>query len=202
MARDENPPFARGTTWYDGITPVSTDLGGSEILGKEWVFEDIDPANATTFRSGAFIRCRAVRNTSGITLGSKRLVTFSTVAGEYGINVDGYVTVTAAGCYPIDEYLTGNCVDDDICWIVMEGPAVATVGQTAGATTNFAVGDWLVSQTAATSQAATAGRAEQEVLTGTTAPLAIQIQNRIGRALTARTTANTGADVLIWVGKW
>ncbi len=202
MARDENPPFERGSTWSDGGTIDSTDLGGANILGKEWVFEDYDPT-AVQARSGAFVRCRAVRNTSGIALQAKRLARFSLTAGEYGDLVDGYAAVTSQECYPIDEYLpSGTPLDDDIFWIIIEGPAIITVGRTAGATTNFAVGDWLVSQTAATSQATTAGRAEQILLTGATKPLADMVLNRIGRALTARTTANTGSDCLCYIGKW
>jgi len=202
MARDENPPFGRGETWYGGTTPTATNLGGGHLLGKEWVFEDQSPT-AVQSRTGAFVRCRAVRNTSGIALAPKRLGVFSVVAGEYGMNVTGYASTTAQECYPIDEYLpSGGAVDDDIFWIIIEGPAVITNGQTAGATTNFAVGAWLVSQTAVTSQAATAGCAEAQVLTGATSPLAEQVQNRIGRAMTARTTANTGADVLAWIGKF
>jgi hypothetical protein len=200
MARDEAPPFERGDTWYGGDTPDTADLGAANIIGKEWVFEDIDPNNGTTFRTAGFVRCRAVRNVSGITLAGKRLVTFSTTAGEYGVAVNGYATITAAECYPLDEYLT-SVVDDDVCWIVIEGPAVVKNGLTAGDQTNFAVGAWLVSQTAATSQAATAGYAEAQLTAGTDTALG-QILNRIGRAMTARTTANTGSDVLCWVGKW
>lgn len=204
MARDENPPFGRGETWYNGATPDSADLTGSDaVIGREWVFEDRDPTSLT-LRSNRPVRVRAVRNVSGAARSAKRAVTFSTTAGLYGNSIDGYATTTAQECYPLDEYISSSTglIDDDVGYIVIEGPAMCMVGLTAGATTNFAVGDWLVSQTAATSQAATAGYAEQILLTGATAPLANQVMNRIGRALTAKTTANTGADVLVDVGHW
>lgn len=202
MSRDENPPFERGETWEGDQTADATNLG-LNIIGKEWVFEDIDPDNPSQLRTNRPVRCRAVRNTSGIALLPKRLVKFSTVDGEYGNSVDGYATETAKECYPVDEFLpAAGVADDKVFWIVVEGPAMVTVGLTAGATTNFARGDWLVSQTAATSQATTAGRAEQINMDAATEPLGDQVLNRIGRALTARTTANTGSDVLVDVGKW
>ena len=67
---------------------------------------------------------------------------------------------------------------------------------------DVAAGGWVVALTAATSGATTAGRVAPQVLTGATAALAAMVQNRIGRALTAKTTANTNADMLVLVGKW
>lgn len=204
MARDENPPFGRGETWYNGATPDSTDLTGSDaVIGREWVFEDRDPTSLT-LRSNRPVRVRAIRNVSGAARSAKRLVTFSTTTGLYGNSIDGYCTTTAQEAYPLDEYISSSTglVDDDVGYVVIDGPAMCMVGLTAGSTTNFSVGDWLVSQTAATSQAATAGYGEQFDLDAATAPLANQVLNRIGRALTAKTTANTGADVLVDIGHW
>lgn len=202
MARDENPPFQRGETFYNGETIDANDLGGTQLEGAEWVFEDIDPDTGIQ-RTERPVRCRIVRNTAATALLGGRLVQYEAGAGEYGARVDGYATTTAVACAPLDEYLpSGGVPVNDLAWVVIEGPAEVTVTLAAGATSNFSVGDWMVAATAATSGATTAGRAEQQVLTGATQPLADQIQNRIGRALTARTTANTGSTVLVDVGKW
>lgn len=207
MARNENPPFQRGETFYGGDTPDANNLLGGHLLGKEWLFEDRSPSSLS-LRSNHYVRCRLVRNTSGMALTPKRLVKLSAVAGEVGNAVDGYATVTADECYAVDEYLpSAGVVDDDIFWIVVDGPALVTVGLTAGANTNIPLGGWVVSQTAATSGATTAGRVENQVLTGSSQAtdyefLADAVQNRVGRAMTARTTANTGSDILVMVGKW
>jgi hypothetical protein len=203
MARDENPPFARGET-FDPDNIDSSDLGGDQLIGKEWVFEDVNP-NSGVVRSNRSVRCRAVRNTSGIALLPKRLAKFSNTATagvEYGQEVDGYATTTAAEGYPIDEYLpAAGVADDDIFWLVMEGPAVVLTALSDLAA-DVTPGDWMVNITGATSQSTTSGRLLGQVLTGATAALANQVQNRVGRALSAATTQNTNTDLLVDVGHW
>jgi hypothetical protein len=204
MSRDENPPFSRGETFYNGATIDTNDLGGTNLEGKEWVFEDYDPTTDTT-RSNKYVRCRVVRNTSGINLLPKRIAAFeldTTNPDEYGRRVAGYTTTTSAEGYPIDEYLpAAGVVTNDLFYIVVEGPAVVLTSLSDfGA--NITTGTWVNAITAATSQATTAGRVEDQDITGATNVLANAILNRIGRALSAATTANTNTDVLIEVGKW
>jgi hypothetical protein len=202
MARHENPPFPRGETYYNGGTIDANNLQGIHLEGKEWVFEDIDPATKTA-RTGRYVRCRIVRNVSGAALLPKRVAKFQKSGTNCGARVDGYANVTAEAGFPVDEFLSAAGVpNNDLFWLVMEGPAIVTTSLAADAGNNFAVGDKLVAATAATSGATTSGRAEKQVLTGATQPLADQIQNAIGRALTARTTGNTGVDVFVEVGKW
>jgi hypothetical protein len=196
MARDENPPFARGETF--GTTDTAE---GTELEGKEWVFEDRSP-NSLTARSNKYCRCRIVRNTSGISMLPKRIARFELTAGDYGAQADGYTTTTAAEGYPIDEYLpSAGVAANDLFWIVVDGPAVVLTSL-ADLTANLVAGDWVVAITAATSQATTAGRVTNIDLTGATSPLALQVMNRIGRCLSAKTTQNTNADLLVEVGKW
>lgn len=203
MARDEAPPFERGQTFYGGGTIDSNNLDPS-LEGKEWVFDDLDltVTGAKTKRSGKKVRCRCVRNVGAAALLPKRLVSF--VAGTtYGKRVDGYADTTAEEAYPVDEFLPAAGVPvNDLFWIVVEGPATVLT-DLAGADNNVInAGGVIVALTGATSGATTAGRVAPQDLTGATAVLAKQIQNRIGVALSSKTTANTNADLLIEVKKW
>ena len=204
MSRDENPPFGRGETFYNGDTIDANDLGGLHLEGKEWVFNDEDPTTDTT-RSNKYVTCRVVRNTSGIALLPKRIAAFevdATNPDEWGRRVAGYTTVTDEEGYPIDEYLPAAGVpDNDLFYVVVRGPAVVLTALT---DFNPAIGggDWLAAITAATSQATTAGRVTNHDISGATSVLANAIMNRIGRALSAATTANTNTDLLIEVGHW
>jgi hypothetical protein len=202
MARNEAPPFGRGETFYNGSTIDSGDLQGVNLEGKEWVFEDINPTTGVQ-RSAKYVRCRVVRNTAAIALLPKRVVSFEADGLEYGCRVDGYSTTTAAEGFPLDEFLpTAGLAINDLGWIVIEGPATVLTDIAAAAGNVVSVGGWVVALTGATSGATTSGHVAAQVLTGATALLAAQVQNRIGRALSAKTTANTNADILIDVGKW
>jgi len=204
MARNENPPFSRGETFYNGATIDSNDLGGTHLEGKEWVFEDVNPHTGVA-RTNKYVTVRVMRNSSGIALLPKRIGACeidATTPDEWGRRVAGYTTTTAAHGKPIDEYLPAAGVPaNDLFYIVMDGPAVVLTSLS-DLSADVAAGDWLVAITAATSQATTAGRVALQDLTGATANLAVQIMNRIGRALSAKTTQNTNADLLLEVGHW
>src|SRR5262249_36440005 len=120
MARNENPPFDRGSTFANGGTIDANNLGGQQHVGKEWLFEDIDIVNKVV-GSHTYARCRVVRNVSTVALLPKRLVKFKrggTPAGGtgvldpdvYGSEIDGFTT-SADGVpaydrgYPVDEFL-------------------------------------------------------------------------------------------------
>jgi hypothetical protein len=205
MARNENPPFARGETFYNGETIDTNNLGGINLEGAEWVFEDVH-ASTGVARTGRPVRCRVVRNSSGVNLLPKRLVKFEAGALEFGSRVDGYAIAGAANTpeagYPLDEYLPAAGVPtNDLCWIVIEGPA-KVMTSIADMASDLGIGGWSVAVTAATSQATTAGRIIPQLLTGATAPLAANVQNRVGRALSGAITTSTAADVVVDVGHW
>jgi len=204
MARNEDPPFARGQTFYNGATIITTDLGGQNLEGKEWEFEDIDlsQTGAKPARTNRTVRCRCVRNVSGISLLPKRIVTYQSAGtdGRYDVGrVDGYsTTVAARAAGVVDEWLSSTgVVNNDLFWIVVSGPTKVLTDLAGGANNVVSIGGLVTALTAATSQATTAGRVQPQDLTGATALLGNQIQNVIGKALSAVTTANTNADLLV-----
>ena len=205
MAIGETPPFPRGKTRYDGDTITSTNLGGVTEEGKEYFFVDYDMSTSPPYktRTDRIVKCRLVRNASGIALLPKRLVRYQKTAGNYKKRVDGYCAITAedwAGV--VDEWLTSAGVpNNDLFYIAISGPTnVLMPLAEAEFTGAVAIGDALVALTAATSQATTAGRVAEQDFSGsnvTGSALANQVMNMIGRALTARTTANTNTDMLV-----
>jgi len=205
MARNENPPFCRGETFYNGETIDTANLGGLNLEGAEWVFEDVHPSTGVK-RTNRPVRCRIVRNTAAIALEGKRLASFEAGALEYGSRIDGYALNSAADTpnegYVIDEYLpSGGVAVNDLCWIVIEGPS-AVLTTVAALPSVFSIGQWAVAATGVTSGATTAGRIIPQVFSSTAGTLAAQVQNRVGRALSAATTANTNSSVVLDIGKW
>ena len=224
MARNENPPWGRGDTFYNLFTATTQSTSdGIQYEGKEWVFEDINP-NTKAYRSGQYVTCRAVRNVSGIALLPGRLAKFAAGAlaangapgGVYGGQVDGYVNTTPtanfndlnARGYPIDEFLpTAGAQDKDLFWVVVKGPA-GILTDLATLSPSILVGDRVVGQTAATSQATTAGRIVD--INANTASATIMAANAdlfigyamsgpAGAATTAATANNTNGSVLVYV---
>ena len=199
MARNENPPFERGSTFFGaGGTPNVTD--GFQYEGKEYLFEDINPLTRAV-RTNRYVRCRIVRNSSGIALLPRRLVRFEVDGLDYGARVDGYTRTTAARGYPVDEYLpAAGVANNDLFYIVVNGPAMCV--SDLAAVDTISVGDRLVALTAVTSQATTAGRVDLAAFAVTEQALADQVAYYIGHALSALTSANTNSDILVEVGHW
>lgn len=213
--KQENPPFARGTT-YMGLTETidTANLAGINLEGKEYIFEDLDPrgaAGSVAVRTNRPVRCRIVRNMAGTTLFAKYCGQQGVTAGKVNVYLSGLVAVGATRGFPIDEYLPAAGVrNGDLCYVVIEGPALVRTSLAANAENVINLGDTLVALTAATSGATTAGRVivRNTTLTNVTAAanfdastFANNVQNRIGMALSAATTANTNADLLIDIGK-
>ena len=179
---------------YHGGTPTS--IGRSvEIEGTEKAFRDeIKVGNEPRRkRSGKFRYARLVRNTSGMALTPGRLVTWE--SGFRNRRVDGYARTTGvevAGVVDPDLPVSG-VADDDLFWCFFKGPCDV---KTALAANAYAEGEVVGALTAVTSGAVTAGR-PTVVNTATTATLPSVILNRIGRVMTARTTANTDVDMLV-----
>lgn len=201
MFKTDQLPFERGQTASTGLAAVDATILDN-LEGREYVVEDVNP-NTGDYRTGRLVRLRLVRNKAPFALLPKRAVKFSLVAGKYGNQVIGYNTALAEHVVLVDEYLpaTGVAVDD-LFYVVIEGPGLALTALEADATNVITVGLKLVVAAGATSGATTAGRLIPQDLTGATALLGNQIQNAVGRALTAKTTTQTSSDVLVDCGKW
>jgi hypothetical protein len=205
MSHFDQGEFGRGRTFCGPVNTVATSgtLPGVDLLGVEKWFTDTIPGSAPTGRSKRKVLCRLVRNSSGITLLPKRGVSFK--AGTNGTEVDGYTRTTGQGDYAVtDEYLPAAGVrNGDVFWVVMKGPAIVTTTMVADATCVIPAAELVIASTAAASTAATtAGRFEvYAIASPTTAGIALQnhknTANALGRAMSAKTTANTNADILI-----
>ena len=200
-------PFPIGTTYWQGATPPDA-TSGVEWEGREFVVEDLD-YSSSPFKPRAYGNqityktVRIVRNVGSFTMLPKRLASFKTTA--YGRQVDGYATTTAAEGYPIDEFLISTgVVNNDLFYIVVDGPATVLTDPAVSSNNTITAGSTiLVALTAVTSQSTTAGRIAPQDLTGATSLLALQVQNRIGIALTGITsTGNTANSILAMVKKW
>lgn len=180
---------------------------GIQYEGREWVFEDID-VNTKKYRSGRPVVARIVRNVSGIALLPGRVARFAQGAvsqngvpgGLWGGQIDGYTApatypsdytaVQSGPGVPIDEFLpTAGVQNNDLCWVVVQGPAgVKTDLATLSPVIN--VGDLVFAQTAATSQATTAGRIiDVGAVTSNATAIGDIAMLAIGRAMSGPATA-------------
>src|SRR5579859_4055222 len=214
MARQENPPFSRGETFYNIFSSSTQSTSdGIQLEGKEWVFEDINPSTKQ-YRSGQYVTCRVVRNVSGIALLPSRVARFanapvgnSAPGGQYGGQVDGYINTTPnanfndqnSHGYPIDEFLpTAGVQNNDLFWVVVKGPA-SVLTDLASLSPNILVGDFVVGQTAATSQATTAGRViDINANTASATVMAANAALYLGRVISgpAFTASTTGGSTI------
>lgn len=207
MARNENPPFERGT--YD-------DQGAfAHLVGRDYLVEDEDWTNsnpgAKPTRSGKLVKIRLVKNSSGVALLPKHVVRYSVTAGEYGHFVDGDVRTDAqdwAGV--VDEFLPSAGVPNGAYFfIVTEGPSKVITPFAAAAfnAVDITVGSLLVAATAATSQGTLPGRVTVANTASTSqatdySNIINPVVNALGRALSAATTGNTNTDILADIGRW
>lgn len=186
----------RGYTYHGG-TPDS--LGQSvQNEGAQIRFVDdfVDGTSVRKKRSNRFTHAILVRNVSGVALTPGRTVSWK--AGFRGRRVDGYTTTTGAEVAGVvdDQLPAAGVANNDMFWLLVDGPALIKTPLAGGAGNVFAEGNVLIALTAATSQATTAGRAAVLDLTQVTHP-ASSIVNRFARVMSAMTTAQTNADMLV-----
>lgn len=187
MARNENPPFERGTTFYGGATIDTNDLGGANLEGQEFEFEDLVPAtvgSTKTARSGHKVRVRVVRNAGSGAILPKTITGFSTStsAATYGTKATGTVAAGGVG-YPVDEQLPAAGVPvGDLFYVVVGGPALIAAPS----------GGWTVTVAANDVLSALTNKSVTNVL-----PSGGFV---IGRACTGAASASTG-DITAFVGR-
>jgi len=193
----------RGSTYFGPNKTLSTgqDTYGNSvgIEGAMKLFDDIDSSQtgsgAISKRSNRQQTCMLVRNTGpSLTMLPKRVVTWE--SGQVGKRVDGYVRTTAAQIAGVvDEHLpSGGVRQHDLFWIVVSGP---TLVNSRLDTVAHDANDVMYALTAATSQATTAGRLQpMAATTGTTIGMSI-VLNKIGRAISGLTSAQTATDFLV-----
>ena len=212
MAKQDNLPFAIGTTFFDGQTPDTAVAVNLE--GKCYQVEDLDYSVTSGPKSARSARLRTVmvvRNSAGIALLPKRLVKFKETAGNtYLGQVDGYCHLGYADtgivdyAVPVDEFLpSAGAPSNDLFYVVIDGPAmVITALANMGA--DVAVGDYVVHATAASSQATTAGRVTTHGITAAnTGTVAIrETQRQIGRALSSKITTDTNTSLWVDIKRW
>jgi hypothetical protein len=196
MARNENPPFPRGGTFWGGTVPTaSADYAGkTDLEGKTWLFEDLDysvSAGVKPYRTGKYVKCMCVRNVSAAAMLPKQVVHMKTSGSgkEFAGQVDTIGATVGQRAYPVDEFLPAAGVAvNDLFWVVVEGPATVT-SDTAG-TTTITVGLYVIPGSG------TAGRvvAQDMTVAAGTATFA-QINGAIGVAITA--TSGNSQDLLI-----
>lgn len=194
-----------GQTFFGGRPDSATVYGQSVSLeGTPHDFNDTAAvAGPDGRRSGRRRRAVLVRNASTLTLEAKRIVKWQ--SGFRGRRVDGYCNVDSeAVAGVVDDTIGSNgVVPGDLFWLLREGPALCHPSLAANAENVISVDDMLIALTAVTSGATTAGRVVSwNALTSTAAQAtdgtaARRTFNRIGRALSARTTAQTTSDVLV-----
>jgi len=210
-------PFELGTSFRGTDDGTATgNLINAEILGGVWTFNNIVSVSPTggvrKFHTDEPLVCMAVRNQSGVTAYGKRFVTAPlTTAGLTGItDFNGYCDSLAEGAIGvIDEFLSSSGVaSKDICWVIISGVVTTSTPETGAAFNgDIAAGAELVAATAASSTgSATGGRVSNVVFTAATAGNTSNgfdgyrmALNRLGTALSARTTGETSADLLMRV---
>lgn len=189
----------RGQTLLTGAGRTLAATGQSEKLeGVVKEFNDRDSTSTALvkpLRSQQKVTMILVRNVSGIALLPKRLCVWKT--GKRGRQVDGYARLDhceVAGV--VDECLPAAGVPNyDLFWLAVKGPHLVRTSLGADVTNVINEHDVLTALTAITSQSTTAGCCQALLYNAMTASTTNAVSiclNYIGRAMTARTTANTG----------
>lgn len=209
MQHATNLPFELGEvikgTDTDGNIMVPEWAGKVHLLADS----NVSSARLAPRRLGRQLIGIPVLNNSGITLLGKRFARLKRSGGKEDLmRVDGYAAATAEkGLVFIDEYLSTVGVADKYYFWGIVGGMVTGLTPTAGADfggADIAISDDLVSATAATSQTSSAGRVGQPSFTAATAGNTAagfdgyrMALRSVARALSARTTGETNADILL-----
>lgn len=215
MSWATDPPFERGRTYFNGETistpPTGEFLGGFNYEGQEFEWEDSQLPNGG-YGTGLKVKCRVVRNSTGAAVLPGQMVSLNATSRVIdsgtvlpGTNADSIIRTTAAHGYPADEFLpTAGVPNGDLFYVVVSGPTLLKTSQaTNGAT--LAVDQKVVSGTMAGTTSVDAGAIVGQSLAAptdstSTTNFANQVQNAIGRAMSACSSQGTGQSVLVCIG--
>ena len=186
----------RGQTWETGT--ASSPKQSKYREGTLYIYNDTEKQTGVdTPRSGKQVVMKLVRNVSGVALEAKRIVKYK--SGTSRTHVDGYCNAdheNVAGA--VDEFVpTAGVPNNHLFLVAVRGPALIKTSLAGNAQNVISDGDIMTALTAATSQATTAGRVQSFAATSNMTNAVSAAINRIGRALSAKTTANTNADLLV-----
>jgi hypothetical protein len=198
----ESLPFPRGSTAFGGTPDNSTY--GNHLLGQEFCQVD------TIYGTGRFVWLRAVRNLIGTpkpAVFAKTLAimdpTGTTITGVTNLDAQGAGGVTGeyGPIAPVDELLTSaGCAYQDICYVVVEGPALCLTAMSNTADNVINVGDWVNAQTYNTTTGAvtTGGRIKTRLLTSSVTVQTTESEGVFGRAMSSiATSGQTNTGVLV-----
>lgn len=116
---DSDPWFGRGQTL--GVTADQA----THIPGTQRWFTDVSPTTGAV-NSNAPVKCIAMRNTSGSPLTPGTVVKAKTTA--LLSEVDAAADVDSPIIGVVDEYVAGTVANNDIFWLVVQGPTSAAIG--------------------------------------------------------------------------
>jgi len=187
----------RGQTLLSGAGRTLSSSGQSPEGAEKW-FKDVDPSTGA-LRSNKMVKCVLVRNTAGTTLYGKQIAKWK--SGYRNKQVDGLSCVDFEECAGvIDDHLGSAGVPaNDLFWLVVQGPALVRTSRAANAENVWSVGQVATALTAVTSGATTAGRPRPFAVTTTVTTIMSVAFNRIGRAMSAKTTAQSGESATPYV---
>lgn len=127
MSRDAVLPFDLGNTHFEGT--VSTDYPANELIGREFVVEDVDYDGDPVADGTGFCRTvRIVKAGAAISNIGKLCMESGTAANEFGRVMDNLTNGAGDVGFPVDySYLTtADLVLNDLFYVCVKGPAELT----------------------------------------------------------------------------
>lgn len=206
QANSQSPIFDRGQI-YDPADPSNSGAPNvaPHSLGREFEFLDINLLDTTfpgpgpkPIRSGFNVRCRLMKNTSGVTLAPKTIVTWDRD------NPGNALALAAAGdtgspVGVVDEYLPSSGVPANAYfWMVVEGRSLCRTSNAVSGT-SITVGMFIVAATGGFAN----GSGTFTTLGGGAVVSATLTQIRYNNieSRTAYTGSAASADITVWVHK-
>lgn len=205
------------TTLNTGYSPLGEALKGTDSEGTlingdklglvvefKTFSQDVRRRGSPTRPSqGISIYAVLLRNTSGGVLLPKRMALLSATAGYKPLQeaINYASSRGERNCVLVDPWLpSAGVAANDLFWGIVGGPAIVLTPIAGSAFAgDIAVGNHLVATTGTTTGATTSGRlGNVTIANATDAQGAYDAMASVGRALSARTTGETNADLLVY----